>query len=100
LFNVYQGPQFTLLAFGPNAVDALPDLAWPTGGAELRRYAVHIEHGGDDRSLVDTTGLVSSIYGIAGDTLILIRPDGYLGSIITSDWTAAFAATTKAFAPT
>ncbi|MCW2879663.1 MAG: FAD-binding monooxygenase, partial [Sphaerisporangium sp.] len=50
--------------------------------------------------LADTTGLVSSIYGITGDTLILIRPDGYLGSIITADWTAAFAAATTAFAPT
>jgi hypothetical protein len=99
LFDLYQGPQFTLLAFGPNAADALPDLAWPTGGGELHRYAVHTEHGGDDRSLADTTGLVSSIYGTVGDTLILIRPDGYLGSIITADWTAAFAATTKAFAP-
>jgi 2-polyprenyl-6-methoxyphenol hydroxylase-like FAD-dependent oxidoreductase len=98
LFDVYQGPQFTLLAFGPNAIDALPTLAWPTSGAELRRYAVHTGHSGDDRGLADPTGLVSSTYGITGDTLILIRPDGYLGSVITSDWAATFAAITKAFA--
>jgi 2-polyprenyl-6-methoxyphenol hydroxylase-like FAD-dependent oxidoreductase len=104
LFDVYQGPHFSLLAFGPNAVDALPKLEWPTGGAELRRYTVHIGPDGDgnrldDSHLTDTTGQVSSIYGITGDTLILIRPDGYLGSIITSDWTAAFAAAASAFAP-
>jgi 2-polyprenyl-6-methoxyphenol hydroxylase-like FAD-dependent oxidoreductase len=101
LFDVYKGPHFTLLAFGPNAVEALPKLAWPTGGAELRRYAVHTEHSSDDAGcLADSTGLVASIYGITGDTLILIRPDGYLASIITADWTAGFAAATAAFAPT
>jgi 2-polyprenyl-6-methoxyphenol hydroxylase-like FAD-dependent oxidoreductase len=100
LFDVYQGPQFTLLAFGPNAVKALPNLAWPTDGAELRRYPVHPGQGDDDRSLADTTGLMSSIYGITGDTLILIRPDGYVGSIITADWPVAFAAATRPFAPT
>jgi 2-polyprenyl-6-methoxyphenol hydroxylase-like FAD-dependent oxidoreductase len=99
LFDVYRGPHFTVLAFGPNAHEAQPKLAWPAGGAELRRYAVHTGRSADDRGLADTSGLVSSIYGTTGDTLVLIRPDGYVGSIITADWTAAFAAATRAFTP-
>jgi Na+/H+ antiporter NhaA len=97
LFDVYQGPRFTVLAFGPAAVDALQNLAWPTGGDELRRYTVHTGHG-DDHGIVDTGGLVSSSYGITSDTLVLIRPDGYVGSIITADWTTAFAAAARTFA--
>jgi 2-polyprenyl-6-methoxyphenol hydroxylase-like FAD-dependent oxidoreductase len=95
LFDVYKGPQFTLLAFGPDAVAALPGLTWPTGGAELRRHAVHKGH--DSDGLADPDGQVSSSYGVTGDTLILIRPDGYVASIITADWTAAFTAASAAF---
>jgi 2-polyprenyl-6-methoxyphenol hydroxylase-like FAD-dependent oxidoreductase len=97
LFDVYRGPQFTVLAFGPTAAEALPNLAWPTSGAELRRCTVQTGHG-DEHGIVDTSGLVSSSYGITGDTLILIRPDGYVGSIITADWTTAFAAAARTFA--
>jgi len=38
-------------------------------------------------------------YGIADDALVLIRPDGYVGGIVTADWTTAFTATAKAFSP-
>ena len=97
LFDVYQGPQFTALAFGPNAIEALPKLAWPTEGAELRRYAVRKGQSSDGAGLADPDGQLSGIYGITGDTLILIRPDGYVGSVITADWTAAFTAAATAF---
>jgi len=96
LFDLYRGPHFTALAFGPAATESLPNLAWPTGGAELRAYPVHTGHNG--HGLADTTGLMAASYGITGDTLILIRPDGYIGSIITADWTTAFAAAAKTFA--
>jgi 2-polyprenyl-6-methoxyphenol hydroxylase-like FAD-dependent oxidoreductase len=103
LFEVYQGPQFTLLAFGPGAVAALPDLAWPADGAQLHRYAVHpgpgVDDGSGDRGLIDTTGVVASTYGIVGDTLILIRPDGYVGSIVTADCVRAITPTARTFAP-
>ncbi|NEA31105.1 FAD-dependent monooxygenase [Streptomyces sp. SID13031] len=99
LFDAYRGPHFTLLAFGPTAIGTLPELAWPDGGAELRCYAVRSEGDGDQSSLADTTGQVARIYGITGDVLILIRPDGYIGNIIGSDWSAGFAATAKGLAP-
>ncbi|USQ86329.1 FAD-dependent monooxygenase [Streptomyces phaeoluteigriseus] len=105
LFDVLQGPHFTVLAFGPDATAALPDLPWPTGGAELRRYAVRGGRGIDSAHLTDHTGRLADIYGIngtegtEGDALILIRPDGYIGGILTADWTASFAAATRAFTP-
>ncbi|MFJ1649549.1 FAD-dependent monooxygenase [Streptomyces sp. NPDC088258] len=102
LFDICQGPHFTLLAFGPDAIEALPDLAWPAAGAELRRHAVHGGHGGhgiDHGRITDDTGLLTGVYGVDRDTLILIRPDGYIGGIITTDWTAAFAAATEAVTP-
>ncbi|MDT9686963.1 FAD-dependent monooxygenase [Streptomyces sp. P9(2023)] len=98
LFDLYQGPHFTLLAFGSNAAQALPDLTWPADGAELHRYPVHTGGGADD-SVIDTTGELAEIYGITGDALILIRPDGYIARIITADWTTAFATAAKTLAP-
>ncbi|MER6220723.1 FAD-dependent monooxygenase [Streptomyces sp. 900105755] len=97
LFDVFQGPHFTLLAFGPKATAALPHLTWPTEGAELRRYAVRTGRGIDSGYLTDATGQLTDIYGVDGDALILIRPDGYIGSVITTDWVASFADSAKAF---
>jgi 2-polyprenyl-6-methoxyphenol hydroxylase-like FAD-dependent oxidoreductase len=97
LFDVYRGPQFTVLAFGPNAIEALPKLTWSTGGAELHRYAVHKGHGRDGGGIADPDGQLTDSYGITEDTLVLIRPDGYVGSIITADWAAAFTAAAAAF---
>ncbi|QJD82950.1 FAD-dependent monooxygenase [Cohnella herbarum] len=99
LFDVFQGPHFTLLAFGVSAAKVLPELTWPTSGAELRRYPVIIGNGVDDNSLNDTTGKLTSIYGITCDTLVMIRPDGYIGSIITSDWIEAFDSVARTIAP-
>ncbi|MFE7815020.1 FAD-dependent monooxygenase [Streptomyces sp. NPDC057433] len=100
LFDAYQGPHFTLLAFGPDAAGSLSKLSWPSDGAELRRYAVRTGRRVDDDSvLADTTGRLHGIYGITGDTLVLVRPDGYLAGIITSDWEASFASVTRSFSP-
>ncbi|OAB40908.1 FAD-binding monooxygenase [Paenibacillus macquariensis subsp. defensor] len=90
LFDVFQGPHFTLLAFGANAAKVLPELNWPTGGAELRRYAIGNGSGVDDNYLNDTSSKLTNIYGVTDDTLVLIRPDGYIGNIITTDWLATF----------
>jgi 2-polyprenyl-6-methoxyphenol hydroxylase-like FAD-dependent oxidoreductase len=90
LFDAYRGPHFTLLAFGPDASAAVPQLTWPSNGAQLRRYTVGRSHGDHDGCLADTTGKLTRIYGINTDTLLLIRPDGYIASIITTDWTRTF----------
>lgn len=97
LFELYQGPHFTLLAFGTNAINTLSTLDWPTAGAELRCYAIGNGMGVDENHITDTTGKLSSIYGITGDILMLIRPDGYIGSIIKDDWLATFNNIAKRF---
>ncbi|MFF4585543.1 FAD-dependent monooxygenase [Streptomyces sp. NPDC001388] len=99
LFEIFQGPHFTVLAFGPDATEALPELTWPAEGAELRRYAVHSGRGIDRGRISDATGQLTGVYGVEGDTLMLIRPDGYIGGIITSDWAASFATAAEAFTP-
>ncbi|MFF5187481.1 FAD-dependent monooxygenase [Streptomyces sp. NPDC000345] len=99
LFDIFRGPHFTVLAFGPDAAEALPRLTWPAEGAELRRYAVRGGRGVDSAHLTDGTGRLTDIYGVDGDALILIRPDGYIGGIITSDWAASFATAAKALTP-
>ncbi|MCY8977485.1 FAD-dependent monooxygenase [Bacillus atrophaeus] len=90
LFDVYQGPHFTLLAFGANAAKVTQELTWPNDGAKLCCYAVGTGREIEHNYINDITGELTSIYGITGDTLILIRPDGYIGSIITNDFLAAF----------
>ncbi|AXG81564.1 FAD-dependent monooxygenase [Streptomyces paludis] len=99
LFDLLRGPHFTLLAFGPAAAEALPHLRWPAEGAELRRYEVRGGRGTDSGHITDDTGQLADIYGVHGDALILIRPDGYIAGIVTADWAASFATVTEAFTP-
>jgi 2-polyprenyl-6-methoxyphenol hydroxylase-like FAD-dependent oxidoreductase len=82
LFEAFQGPHFTFLAFGSEAAEISPQLVWPTGGAALHRLSI------------SNSGPAAETYGIRGDALVLIRPDGYLASIITADWETAFAEAT------
>lgn len=90
LFDILRGPQFTLLAFGANAANILPELIWPTSGAELHRYIVSTRNESEQNVINDTTQKLTEIYGINSDMLILIRPDGYIGSIIKGEWQAEF----------
>ncbi|MGW9369656.1 FAD-dependent monooxygenase [Streptomyces xanthophaeus] len=98
LFEAFSGPHFTVLAFG-SAARVLPDLAWPVSGAELRRYEVRSERSSAQGHLADTTGHLAAIYGVEGDALILIRPDGYIGAIITRDFVTEFNAVAEVFTP-
>ncbi len=86
LFEVMQGPQFTAIAWGPDAAADLKTLPWPTSGASLTRVAVDAGVNADaDVVLADITGTFQRIYGLLNPTLMLIRPDGYIGSIATAD---------------
>jgi 2-polyprenyl-6-methoxyphenol hydroxylase-like FAD-dependent oxidoreductase len=81
LFDLLRGPQFTLLAFGPAAV------AEP---------GVRVLHVVDDPAgpgeIADTEGHLVRAYGATDGTLVLIRPDGYVGLISDAGDTAAVAA--------
>jgi hypothetical protein len=94
LFDLYRGPHFTALAIGGDAAGELAELAWPDRGAALRRITVDAPSRLDDNTvnLRDTAGNVRKAYGTNSDTLILIRPDGYIASIATRDGSCAVTA--------
>ena len=71
LFDAYRGPHFTAIAYGAEAADALAKLEWPADGARLNRVIID----------TDLTGRFAKIYGLSRDTVLLIRPDGYIGHI-------------------
>jgi hypothetical protein len=83
LFDAYRGPHFTALAYGAHAAAALAELDWPAAGAPLKRLTIDTDGKGASRDGVftDPTGEFAKIYGLARDTLLLIRPDGYIGHI-------------------
>ncbi len=73
LFDLFRGPHFTLLTVGAHpALDGLAE-RWPTAQAPLpaatplRRAAV-----------LDPGGHVARAYGLRGDAVVLVRPDGYV----------------------
>jgi 2-polyprenyl-6-methoxyphenol hydroxylase-like FAD-dependent oxidoreductase len=101
LFDLYRGPHFTALAVGPRAAQELCLLAWPRRGAALHRAAIDNSDKtiADVRKLRDATGNVRKAYGINGDALLIIRPDGYIASVATHDILAATTSAITALAP-
>jgi 2-polyprenyl-6-methoxyphenol hydroxylase-like FAD-dependent oxidoreductase len=83
LFDAYRGPHFTALAYGPHAAAALAELEWSAAGAQLDRVIIDTDGKGECPAgvLTDPTGQLAEIYGLTRDTLLLIRPDGYIGHI-------------------
>ncbi|GII89539.1 3-(3-hydroxyphenyl)propionate hydroxylase [Sphaerisporangium siamense] len=101
LFDLFRGPNWTLLAFGAahtSTVSVLNDRYGPA----LRAHAVVRpgEPTGED-TVVDGDGHVRGGYGVADGALVLVRPDGYIGFMASSGtigqvaeyWTALHAAT-------
>jgi 2-polyprenyl-6-methoxyphenol hydroxylase-like FAD-dependent oxidoreductase len=73
LFDLTRGGRFTLLSFGAApALEAAP--------ADLRTLHVVARPTGPD-DVADTGGHLASAYDAADHTLVLIRPDGYVGLI-------------------
>lgn len=98
LFDVTRGPAFTLIAVGQDALADLAAISWPDGGAALTRVAID-GTAGDARALTDPQGSFRANFGIEGDTLILIRPDGYIGEIAAHDRVAAIDSFASLVAP-
>ncbi|SNX66398.1 2-polyprenyl-6-methoxyphenol hydroxylase-like FAD-dependent oxidoreductase [Streptomyces sp. TLI_55] len=94
LFHLFQGPHFTAIAYGPGAARDLDLLHWPTTGAQLKRLTV-----GPPAGFSDPGNTLRSAYGLTGDTLLLIRPDGYIGHIATSDFLTTTQAAVRAMTP-
>jgi 2-polyprenyl-6-methoxyphenol hydroxylase-like FAD-dependent oxidoreductase len=100
LHEIFRGPQFTLLAYGPAAAAALDELPWPGPGAALSRVAIDAGASGTaDLCFDDRNGSFEGIYKMPKGTLLLVRPDGYIGMVAESDHVAAFSAALLIFAP-
>ncbi|MED2984856.1 FAD-dependent monooxygenase [Bacillus thuringiensis] len=95
LFEIIKGPSFTLLAFGEEAMNVIEMLNWPENGASLCKYV--IGKYSDEQHIVDKNEQLKKIYGITQPSIILIRPDGYIGGIITNDWHVNFQNISKVF---
>lgn len=81
LFELTIGPHFTLLGVG-KAAEELANVTWPKGGAEIRRVAIDWpDAAAADVHVSDANGTFKNAYGTAGECLILLRPDGYIGRI-------------------
>ncbi|MFD5327744.1 FAD-dependent oxidoreductase [Streptomyces sp. NPDC127092] len=98
LFDLFQGPHFTAVAYGPGAARDLELLDWPTTGAQLKRLTVG-PAAGDGRAFSDLENTLRSAYGLTGDTLLLIRPDGYIGHIAIRDFLTTTQAAVRAMTP-
>jgi 2-polyprenyl-6-methoxyphenol hydroxylase-like FAD-dependent oxidoreductase len=73
LFDLTRGGCFTLLGFGATpAIDGSP--------FDVRTLRV-VDRPVGPGDVVDTAGHLAGIYGATDDTLVLIRPDGYLAVI-------------------
>ena len=51
------------------------------------------------RTFSDPKNTLRSAYGLTGDTLLLIRPDGYIGHIATRDFLTTTQAAVRAMTP-
>ncbi|WP_162940166.1 FAD-dependent monooxygenase [Gryllotalpicola protaetiae] len=73
LFDLTREGAFTLIAFG-----AAPELAATPAGLRMLRVVAEPNGPGE---LADTAGNLAAAYGPTDRTLVLIRPDGYIGLI-------------------
>ena len=99
LYEILCGPHFTAIAYGPDAAQALDHLDWPHTGAQLTRLTVGASSDRADLVLIDSGHIFENIYGLTGDTLLLIRPDGYLGHIATSDYLESIRTAARSLTP-
>lgn len=95
---VLRGPHFTAIAYGPGAARDLGEFAWPTAGARLKRLVVG-PSAADGLAFSDPGKTLRRAYGLTGDTLLLIRPDGYIGHIATRDFFTTTHTAVRAMTP-
>jgi 2-polyprenyl-6-methoxyphenol hydroxylase-like FAD-dependent oxidoreductase len=74
LFKLFQGPHWTLLGYEVDRATAIRP-----------RAGLHIHTVGPRGDLVDDAGHFRASYGLEPGTWVLIRPDGYIGAIASSD---------------
>lgn len=89
LFDMFKGPQFTVLAFGKKAIEECKGL---TLSCDLVKVVgVSASHGASEMyDLADDQVQARINYGVnIGDNVsFLVRPDGYIAQIATHNWAA------------
>ncbi|MFD4599856.1 FAD-dependent oxidoreductase [Streptomyces sp. NPDC058464] len=98
LFDLFRGPDFAAIAYGPGAARDLERLAWPSAGAQLKRVTIGAAADGSP-VFSDPANTLQRAYGLTGDTLLLIRPDGYIGHIATRDFLTTTQTAVRAMTP-
>lgn len=96
LFNLFHGPHWTLLAFGAQHTRTVADVTDRFGPALRAHTVVRPGEPADQHAVVDRDGHVRDGYDVADDTLVLVRPDGYLALVthptsierVSEYWTA------------
>lgn len=100
LFDAYSGPHFTAIGYGSDAAEHLSEVPWPETGAPLKRLFINGSTADADGGVMtDPSGEFARIYGLTQDTLLLIRPDGYIASIANKDILATTTASIAGLAP-
>jgi len=77
LFELFKGPSWTLLGYETDRSAVAP------------RANLHIHIVGSGGDVVDAGRCVQNAYGVSAGDWILVRPDGYVGAIVSSGETAA-----------
>lgn len=81
LFELFQGPQWTLLGYGVDRLSAVKP-----------RPGLHIHAVGPRGDIVDEGGHFRVAYDVSPGDWVLVRPDGYIGAIVSSNHALALEA--------
>ena len=74
LFDLFRGPHWTLIGFGADRLCAIAP-----------RPGLHIHAAGPGGDIADDAGHLRAAYGLSPGDWVLVRPDGYIGAIVSSD---------------
>ncbi|MGP4019028.1 FAD-dependent monooxygenase [Saccharopolyspora sp. 5N708] len=81
LFDLFHGPHWTLLVFGAAHASTIAALRDRFGPGLHAHAVVRPGEPADQHAVVDSDGHVRAGYDATDGTLMLVRPDGYLGLV-------------------
>jgi hypothetical protein len=84
MFDLTRGTHLTVLAFGEGWNQAVTTMATQCGNTVKSYFVTDATAGEDSNRLLDEAKYAARNYDIHGDTLIIVRPDGYIG-FVTQD---------------
>ena len=85
LFDVFRGPHFTLLGFDPPNVAALSTVAQHYGTRVRSCAVMRSGAAASNDAVIDADGHAYRAYDVQAGTVVLVRPDGYIGLIADAE---------------